>query len=109
MDDWLIGIENELRKGSQSQNPGRTRTVARRIAGIAIKQLQSQLPHLFFGEEYYRALQAFMNADEIPAPVAAAAQRLQQRLTPDFTSPSIDPLGDAMIIVEFVKTRLSEK
>src|SRR5450759_2294330 len=109
MADWLIEIENELRRGRQSQNPGRTRTLARRIAGIAIKELQSQHPNLFFGEDYYRALQAFMNADEIPAPVAAAARRLQERLTPDFTSPSINPLDDAMIIVEFVKIRLSEK
>jgi hypothetical protein len=109
MSDWLTEIETELRRGRQSQNPGRTRTVARRIAGIAIQELRSQFPNIFFGEDYYRALQAFMNADEIPGPAAAAARRLQERLSPDFTSPSIDPLGDAMMIVEFVKIRLSEK
>jgi len=109
MADWLMEIENELRRVLQSQNPGRTRTVARRIAGIAIKELQGQFPPSFFGEDYYRALQAFMIADEIPAPVAAAARRLQERLTADFTSPSLDPLGDAMTIVEFVKIRLSKK
>jgi hypothetical protein len=109
MADWMIEIENELRRGRQSQNPGRTRTVARRIAGIAIQELQSQFSNLYFGEDYYRALQAFMNADEIPAPVAEAARRLQERLTPDFTSPSIDPIGDAMMIVEFVKIRCSKK
>lgn len=109
MTDWLIEIENELRKGRQSENPGRTRTIARRVAGIAIKELQSQFPTLSFGEDYYRALQVFMNADRIPAPIAAAARRLQERLTPDFKSPSIDPLADAMIIVEYVKIRLNEK
>lgn len=109
MADWLIEIENEFRRSRQSQNSGRTRTVARRIAGIAIKELQTQFPNLFFGEDYYRALQVFMNADEIPAPVAAAARRLQERLAPDFTSPSIDPLGDAMMIVEFVQFRISGK
>jgi len=109
MVDWLIEIENELRRGRQSQNPGRTRTVARRVAGIAIKELQSQFPHPSFGEDYYRALQAFMNVDKIPVPVAAAARRLQARLTSDFTSPSTDPLADAIIIVEYVKIRLNEK
>jgi len=109
MTDWLIEIENELRRVRQSENPGRTRTVARRIAGMAIKELQSRTPGLYFGGDYFHALQAFMNASEIPAPVAAAAQRLTQRLTPDFTSPSIDPLGDTAIIVEFVKMRLGKK
>ena len=109
MADWLIEIENELRRARQSRNPGRTRTAARRIAGIAIKELESQFPTLFFGKDYFHALQTFMNLDGIPGPVAAAARRLQERLTPDFTSPSIDPLADAIMIVEFVKDRLNGK
>lgn len=109
MSEWLIEIENELRRGRQSRHPGRTRTAARRIAGIAITELQTQSPKLFFGDDYYRALQTFMNARGIPVPVAVAARRLQERLAPDFTSPSADPLADAMIIVEYVKTRLGEK
>jgi hypothetical protein len=109
MSYWLSEIENELRRGRLSQNPGRTRTAARRIAGIAIKELQSQLPHQLFGEDYLRALRTFANTEELPAAIVGAAQRLQARLSPDFTSPSVDPLGDAMIIVEFVKTRVSKK
>lgn len=107
MTGWLIAIENELRRSRESLNPGRTRTIARRIAGIAIKELQNQFPTIVFGEDYFRALQVFMNADGIPPPVAAAARRLQERLAPDFTSPSVDPLADATIIVEFVKIRLN--
>lgn len=109
MRDWLGEIENELQRGRKSQNPGQTRTAARRIAGIAIKELQKHFPHQLFGEDYIRALRDFTNTDELPVAVVEAARRLQARLSPDFTSPSVDPLGDAMLIVEFVKTRINEK
>ncbi len=109
MSDWLSKIDNEFRRGGLEQNPGRTRTSARRIAGIAIKELQSQPPHQLSGDDYLRALQSFANTKDLPAVVVEAAQRLQARLSHDFTSPSVDPLGDAMIIVEFVKMRVSKK
>ena len=109
MTTWLTEIENELQRGRGWKNPGQTRTAARRIAGIAIKELQKYFPHHSFGEDYIRALRDFMNDDTLPVAVAEAARRLQARLSPDFTSPSVDPLGDAMLIVEFVKTRISEK
>lgn len=109
MRDWLTEIDYELQRGRKSQNPGQTRTAARRIGGIAIKELHKYFPHHSFGGDYIRALRDFMNNDTLPVAVVEAARRLQARLSPDFTSPSVDPLGDAMLIVEFVKTRINEK
>jgi len=49
-----------------------------------------------------------MKLERIPPDVASAAARLEARLGPDFTSPSVDPIGDAMIIVEFVRIKLRD-
>ena len=106
MADWQREIEIELRRTRQSHNPGRTRTIARRIAGIAIQELQKRTPRLSAGGDYIQALRMFMKSETLPDEVASAAARLEARLSSDFTSPSVDPVGDAMIIVEFVRAKL---
>jgi len=43
MSQWLIDIEREVKRANEAQrmrNAGRVRTAARRIAGIAIGELQ---------------------------------------------------------------------
>jgi hypothetical protein len=106
MTDWLNEIDVELRRAEQSRHPGRIRTVARRIAGTAIRQLPDTRHNLLAGEDTMTALRGFIRSPELPEEIRAAASRLEARLSPDFTSPSIDPIADAMIIVGFVKEML---
>jgi hypothetical protein len=106
MADWEREIEVELRRAGESQNPGRLRTAARRIAGIAIQQLQKRNAQLPVESDYMSALRMFMESKSISVEVAAAAARLEARLSTDFTSQSFDPLGDAMLIVEVVRKKL---
>jgi hypothetical protein len=107
MADWEREIEVELSRAKQSQNPGRLRTAARRIAGIAIQQLQKRNAPLSVERDYITALRVFIKSENLPVEVSTAAARLEGRLSADFTSQSLDPVGDAMLIVEFVRTKLS--
>jgi hypothetical protein len=108
MANWNDEIEIELESARQSKNPGRMRTSARRAAGIAIREFQKQNVVRSPEQDYLGTLRLFMKMENIPSDVASAAARLEARLAPDFTSPSIDPIGDAMIIVQFVKMKLRE-
>lgn len=96
--NWLIDIETELKRIRQDENPGRTRTTARRIAGIALQHFYSK-PN----EDFLRLLQSAMIDSTLPQDVVLAIERLTARLDMNFTSPSVDPVTDAMIVVEFVK------
>ena len=106
MADWQREIEIELRRAGESQNPGRLRTAARRIAGIAIQELLRQEPGLSVDRDYMSTLRMFVKSKNLPAEVTTAAARLEARLSANFTSQSLDPVGDAMLIVEFVRKKL---
>lgn len=110
MQSWKTEIEKEIERARDAErrnNAGRARTCARRIAGIALRQIQNQFPQLQLSSDYITALHAVKKSDSVPARVAEAAARLQQRISENFTSPSTDPLGDALIIVEFVQQKLA--
>ena len=100
--NWLLQIETELQRIRPNENPGRTRTTARRIAGIALQQFYNKP-----SEDFLRLLQNAANDDMLPGDVRFAVERLAARLDENFTSPSIDPVNDAMIVVEFVKKQLT--
>ena len=103
MTDWTEEIERERRRAEQTNHPGRLRTIARRIAGLALRQLPGRLLRNAPADDYVGMLRGAMDVPEIPAEVRDAASRLQARLSADFTSPSKDPVGDAMIIVRYVE------
>ena len=107
MTDWLHNIEVELHKAGQTANPGRIRTIARRVAGIAIQEFEQQHQKAPSRIDYIHSLRGFINLDGVPKNVAAAAERLQAKLSENFISPSVDPIDDAMIIVEFVKRQIA--
>jgi hypothetical protein len=109
MADWMDEINAELRRAEQSNHPGRTRTAARRIAGIALRQVPDIQQKASVAEDYIGILRVSMNVPEFPAEVQGAASRLQARLSADFSSPSKDPMGDAMIIVAFVQELLHRR
>lgn len=97
---WLLLIENELQRIRPDGNPGRTRTIARRIAGIALQQYYKNS-----SDDFLRVLQTALSDDAMPANVRSAIERLATRLDHHFHSPSIDPIGDATMIVEFVMNK----
>lgn len=109
MSDWLHEIEIELQRGEQSSHPGRIRTVARRIAGIAIRRYQNFDMESSNVGDYPALLRTMMNSKLVPHDVRDAAARLEARLSPDFTSPSVNPIADAMLIVGFVKAALEKR
>ena len=101
---WLLQIETELNRLTPDDNPGRTRTAARRIAGIALQQFFNKPT-----DDFLRLLQNAVNDPSLPSDVVAAIQRLTTRLDSDFKSPSVDPISDAMSVVEFVKAGIPPK
>ena len=106
MTGWQREIGHELHRAEGSQNPGRLRTTARRIAGIALQELLKHDPESPAARDYMSALRTFMKSENLPTKVSAAITRLEVRLSADFISQSIDPLGDAMLVVEFVRKEL---
>jgi hypothetical protein len=105
MSGWRDEIKKETqraREAGRSGSSGRLRIAARRIAGIALAEFYGG------GGDFPRMLREAMNDTAVPDAVRAAAGRLQSRALPDFTSVSIDPLGDAFIIVAFVDRSLSQ-
>jgi hypothetical protein len=95
---WLAQIETELRRIQPGENPGRTRTIARRAAGIALKKFYGNS-----GEDYMVFLRQAATDPLLPEEVRRSALRLTARVTADFQSESVDPVGDAMIIVQYVQ------
>ena len=100
--NWLLQIDTELQRIQPSENPGRTRTTARRIAGIALQQFYHKS-----SEDFIRLIQSAIDDPVLPTNVHSALERLAARLDPHFNSPSVDPISDAMIVVEFVKAQLT--
>jgi hypothetical protein len=101
--NWLLQIDTELQRIQPNENPGRTRTTARRIAGIALQQFYQQS-----SEDYIKLIQSSIDDAVFPNEVHSALERLAARLDANFKSPSVDPINDAMIVVEYVKkTKIS--
>lgn len=97
--NWLHSIDVELQRIHPGDNPGRTRTVARRIAGIALQH------HYGLAEgDFLAVLKRCMDDGALPEEVRSAAAKLSARLDASFRSPSADPVGDAMTIVSFVRS-----
>lgn len=98
--NWLAQIESEFRRIQPNDNPGRTRTIARRIAGIALKEYYHAA-----ADDFIQLLKQAKDDQTLSDAVRSASDRLSTRLDANFNSPSLDPIGDAKIIVEFVKKR----
>lgn len=100
--NWLLKIDTELGRIRPGQNAGKVRTTARRIGGIALKQYYGSA-----SDNFLQQLQTAANDDALPETVRSAAERLITRLDENFSSPSVDPVGDAMLIVDHVKQKIS--
>jgi hypothetical protein len=96
--NWLHQIETERQRLQPGENPGRTRTIARRIAGIALQQYFQS-----FAGDFLAVLRTAAADETLPGDIREASERLMTRLDPNFISPSTDPVSDAMLIVDFVR------
>jgi hypothetical protein len=111
MDQWLHDIELELRRAEEARtmgHDGRLRTSARRVAGIALSEYTKATSGARKDDGFLALLAACALDRSVPEVVRAAAQRLAARVGTDFSSPSLDPLGDADVIVSFVRSALQK-
>ncbi|MFA6469761.1 MAG: hypothetical protein WCW35_12740 [Bacteroidota bacterium] len=95
---WQLKIETELQRVRREHHPGRVRTTARRIVGIALQRYENRTD-----EDFLRLMHDALRNESLPEDVRSAIQRLAARIDENFSSPSIDPIADAMIVVGFVK------
>jgi hypothetical protein len=108
--NWRDEINREFARAKEAElhgNQGKVRTSARRAVGIAIVELEKQLPEKKYGRDFMTQLRSFALDPTIPEHIRNAADRLQARLSPEFDSPSKHPIEDAGIIVQFILERLS--
>jgi hypothetical protein len=107
---WLDEVKVELQRAEAAGggvNSGKVRTSARRAVGIALMELQRRFPEKSYGRDIISQLQDFAGDESVPEETRLAADRLQARLSPQFESPSKNPIDDAKIIIRFVMERLT--
>jgi hypothetical protein len=108
--NWLDEIRVELQRAEtakRSGNAGKVRTSARRAAGLALIELQRTFPAKNYGQDFIGRLRGFASDESVPEETRTAAERLQARLSPQFDSPSRNPIEDANLIIDFVIGRLA--
>jgi hypothetical protein len=105
----LDDIQREMARAVEAErsgNQGRVRASARRAAGIALAEFQRRFPERGYSGDFISQLRAFGRDPSVPDAQRDAAVRLQARLSPDFKSPSQDPIEDARVIISYVLERL---
>lgn len=96
--NWKMEVAIELQRLQPGENPGRTRTIARRMAGIALQEYYKTS-----SVDYMKVLQSALTDESVPKSSREAIERLTARIEDDFTSPSVDPVNDALVVVDFVQ------
>ncbi len=106
--NWRDELEIELNRGRQAEatgNAGKVRTCARRAVGIVVTEYQKRTGNNY-GSDFLRQLQGIGSDELLPREVRQAAERLQSRISQEFTSPSEHPLEDALVIINFFQQQL---
>jgi hypothetical protein len=106
---WLDEIEAELARGREAErfgNAGKVRTAARRAVGIAVTEYQRRLGNEGYSGDFMRQVRGLAEDQKLPAEVREAATRLQTRISQEFRSPSLQPLADATVIIDFIRRAL---
>ena len=97
------------REAMEVGNDGRARTAARRATGNALTALKQRFPERNYGEDVVHQLRNLMDDVTVPLDVREAAERLQARITEQFTSAfSTDPVEELITILKYVKKCLEE-
>ncbi len=105
---WKELLTRELDRGNEAVatgNAGKVRTCARRAVGIVVTEYQKRSGRNY-GNDAMRQLRALVTDEGLPREVREAADRLQSRLSTDFTSRSEHPLEDATVIISFFEQNL---
>ena len=104
------GVELQCAREAQDiGNEGKARTGARRAAGSALSALKQRFPDRNYGDDVMRQLRNLMDDATVPVDAREAAERLQARITEQFTPPfATDPIADAVIILNYVKKCLHD-
>jgi len=103
--NWLDEVTVVLQRAEaaeRSGNSGKVRTSARRAVGIALVELQRRIPEKNYGSDFMSQLRGFAGDESVPEEARLAADRLRARLSPQFESPSKNPIDDAKSIIRFV-------
>jgi len=86
---------------------GRSRTAARRAIGMALQQTLGIGPTGGYAKTFIDGLKRLANDPEMPESVRAAAIRLTTRVDREYSSPAINPVADAeLIIAHFLPGRV---
>lgn len=97
------------REAAEAGNDGRARTAARRAAGNALTALKQRFAERNYGDDAVRQLRNLMDDVTVPLDVREAAERLQARITEQFTPAfSADPVEDAVTILTYVNKCLEK-
>jgi uncharacterized protein (UPF0147 family) len=107
---WMDAIDAEFNRGREAAvqgNEGKVRTSARRAVGIAVTEYQRRLGSIRYGKDVMAQLRSITDDTTLASEVREAARRLQTRISPEFTSPSLRPLEDAMVIIDFIRQELT--
>lgn len=96
--NWKMEVAEELQRVNIDKTPGRTRTIARRIAGTALKAY-----YKIAEIDVMTILQKALTDESITQEAREAIERLITRVDADFNSPSTDPVNDSLVVVDFVK------
>jgi len=107
---WLEEIEKEFARAAEAErsgNEGKVRTSARRAVGIAVAELQKRFPEKIYGRDFISQIRSLAQDGSVPPTVRSAADRLQAKLSPAFESPSVNPIGDAQIIIRFIVEQMA--
>ncbi len=105
---WADQLELELARGREAEaagNEGKVRTCARRSVGVVVTEYQKRTENKY-GNDAMRQLRGLAADTNLPPEVRRSAERLQSRLAQDFTSPSQQPLEDALVIINFFREKL---
>ncbi len=105
---WVVELETELGRAVQAEtegNAGRARTCARRSVGIVVTEYQKRTENKY-GNDVMRQLRGLAADTGLPRGVRESAERLQSRLSQDFTSPSQHPVEDALVVINFFREKL---
>ncbi len=108
---WIEDVQREIGRAHEAErvgNLGRARTAARRAAGLALAEYYRRKRPTEGVEDLLRYVRDCATDQRAPQEVKEAADRLQARLRPDFSSPTKHPVEDALCIVRYVASALGE-
>ena len=109
MTSWNDDVQKELLWGREALsigNHGKARTCARRAVGKASAELCRHDSTLDYGADMMSRIRGIAGDERFPETVRAAAERLQSRISADFTSLSVDPIRDAEIVLSDIAQRI---